>query len=113
MNITSPWLPVVKNVLRHEPVFERKFKDYSISLRSVDDTLWVITECGGAICVLLRSAYTATGNLQVLKTLPNDDGIQVHVKAPIGGFSVDFKFLESIQLLFRCTTTFTPSKSLY
>ncbi len=113
MNVTSPWMPVVKNVLQHDAIYKNELKDYSLSIHCGDNALWVIVECAGECCVLLRIAYTPAGNLQVLKTTIAGDDINIHVKAPIGIFTIDFKILESTQLLFRCTTAFTPSKSLY
>jgi hypothetical protein len=77
------------------------------------NALWIVVECAGGCCVLLRTAYTASGSPKVLKTLLAGDSIKVRIKAPAGIFTVNFQILKSTQVLFRCTTAFTPSKSLY
>jgi hypothetical protein len=106
-------MPIVKDVLQHDPFFKRELKDYIISMHCAGNALWIVVECAGGCCVLLRTAYTASGSPKVLKTLLAGDSIKVRIKAPAGIFTVNFQILKSTQVLFRCTTAFTPSKSLY
>ncbi|HVX28525.1 MAG TPA: hypothetical protein VHB70_19405 [Parafilimonas sp.] len=113
MNVTSPWVPVMQDVLQRETLFETRHAGYSVRVHCTDDTVWVVTACAGGNCVLLRTAYTATGKLQVLKTILTGDGAELRVKAPDGIFTVHLRILESTGMLLRCTTVFTPLRSLY
>ncbi len=113
MNVISPWMPVIKDVLQCETVFDREVKGYLISVRCAANALFVVVECKNACCVLLRSAYTPNGNLEVINTSSLDDGIEVQLKSLYGVFNIKVRMLKSEQLLFRSTTSFIPSEALY
>jgi hypothetical protein len=95
-----------------EPLFIRKFKDYSFTAHLTDDSLWIKTTWPDAAVTAFRTAY-APDILVITNTDEQNDHVTFNLTSAIGNFVVTVYFSESETVMLHYEVKFTPAGPLF
>ncbi|MFT3890980.1 MAG: hypothetical protein QM730_05045 [Anaerolineales bacterium] len=120
----SPWALSLQKELgteRQNAIWSYALQEFSFALVEGRQSLWLITRFPSGGEVALRLAYCPDNDLFLEEILHPDDGIEnnnerefrIRIQSAIGDFHIHIEFPSIEEPLLHCTTTLTPSASLF
>jgi hypothetical protein len=111
----SPWIIAVRDDFAEAKTtshYQRKCGEFTFDVHLNESSLWITMDWPRGGRITFRAAYSPDGDLIFKEMDELEDGIVMHLRAPMGRITTTIKFPQGEQPLIRYTTLLKPREPL-